>query len=157
MDLPKTHKKHRAGGFIVEAVVSSVLLATASVGLIQLARSSAELRHRADRELAAFLTAANVLERLRPISSDELPERIDAVEQECARSSGCAVTITSRPFDAQGVAGIHLRVDVVAEDHVQLALHDWRMKQVSPPEEEGAEDAPPSGPDEEATARGGSS
>ena len=111
----------------MEAIVAVLLLATASLAVVRLARSSVDLQRRADREMAAALTAQNVLAHLAPIASDQLPDQIADVERSFGNRSGCDVDISIRPFDREGVTGIHLGVKVTAGNQARVEMHDWRL------------------------------
>ncbi len=120
-------KRRCAGSFVIEAVISVLLLATASLAVVRLARSSVDLQLRADREMAAALTAQNVIRQLDALPSDPFPEQVAEIENAYGQQSGCDVSISLRPFDRDGVAGLHLRVDVAAGDQARVTLHDWRL------------------------------
>ena len=112
---------------MIEAVISVALLATASVAVVRLARSSVDLQLRADREMAAVLTAQNTVGRLESIPSEQIVEEIAELERSYGDESGCEIRIAIRPFDRDATAGLHLRVEVTAGDDVRVTLHDWRL------------------------------
>ncbi len=127
-DTKSASSRVRGGSFVIEGVVAVALLATAAIAVVRLARSSADLQLRSDREIAAVLTAQNVLARLDGLGSNRLePEQIAAVEEACEQASSCDVSISLVPFDGQGVAGTHIQVEVTAGDQVRVELQDWRL------------------------------
>ena len=113
---------------MIEAVIAVALLATASLAVVQLARSSVDLQLRGDREIAAILTAQNVLMRLDGMDSAQLQQdQMAVIEQSASKASGCEVAISLIPFDGQGAAGTHIEVEVTAGNQVRVQLHDWRL------------------------------
>jgi len=119
--------RRRGGSLVIEAVIAAALLATATYGLTQLAKSAAVLRQQSDQRLAATLAAENTLERLRGVPLAELTGQADEVAEIVAASSGCEVDVSTTPFTAAARDGIHLRVDVSPSQNIRVTLHDWRL------------------------------
>ncbi len=138
---PRPRERNRCGSFIIEAVVAVLLLGTASLALMKLAHSSSRLRHRADQELSAVLTAQNALSRLRAVDADQISQQLGEIEEACERDSGCQVELIATPFEQPEVAGIHLRAQVAINHQRRVTLHDWKVR--SP--ESSSDDQPAAG------------
>ena len=125
----RRHGGHRVGSLIVEAVIASMLMVTATIALAQLARHSAALSSQADQRLAATLAAENMIERLNDLSDDKVRAGAAAVVAEVAEVSGCRIVVDSEPFDSGSGRGLHVRVvaSPQADADLRVSLHDWRI------------------------------
>lgn len=117
----------RRGSLVIEAVISAALLATAGYALTRLARTSSTLSQQADQQLAATLTAENLVERLRALESDELQQRATTVAQSLADASQCEIEVLTESFTHAGREGIHIRIDVSSSPQNRVTIHDWRL------------------------------
>lgn len=120
-------RHHRCGALIVEAVMALVLLATATVALAKLARSSAALVRQSDQRLIATLAAENTIQRLRGVATVDLADQADSVAKLVAQDAGCQISVTTEPFTTGQHRGIHVQVDASFSNSVGISLHDWRF------------------------------
>jgi Tfp pilus assembly protein PilV len=131
----------RDGSFVIEAVISVVILATASYGLVRLARYSAELTRYADGQLAATLVGQNALDRLQRVETDQLQAAAADIERVLQTESGCDVSIGISPFELLDRDGFHLTVEVTVDTQVAVSMHDWRIENGGGPSAEVNETA----------------
>ncbi len=121
----KSSRRH--GSLIIEAAVSFVLLTTAAVGLMQLARSSTVLTRDADMRTACELATENAIQRLSDVPLSEIESRVEEVAKAVTEITKCEVTISTEPFETGDRQGIHLRVQASANHDQRVTLHDWRF------------------------------
>ncbi len=117
----------RRGSLVVEAVISAALLGTAAYALTRLARTSAVLSQQADQQLAATLTAENLVERLRRVETGDLSQQATTIAQSLADTSQCEIGVFTESFTNADRQGIHLRIDVTSSPQNRVTLHDWRL------------------------------
>ncbi len=143
----------RKGSFVVEAVVAAALFSTAVLACSRLALSTAKLSVRADQQLAAQLTAENVLAQLRATPFDQIDSVTQALQTRAKESSGLDVQIESEPFTAgqRDALKLTVKVDPIAKRQSGqvnwMTLYDWRIDDpppTTPPSEETSSEETPS-------------
>lgn len=122
---------HDCGGsVIVEVVLAAALLATAGVGLSKLVGRSQIVARQSDQRLAAALTAANVIHRLKATEVEEIEMVAGRLQRSAIESTGYDVQVTIKPMRGanSSSSGSHVRVEVIADDSVRVVMHDWRFR-----------------------------
>ncbi|MFK8114865.1 MAG: hypothetical protein AB8B91_21870 [Rubripirellula sp.] len=115
------------GSLVVEVAIVVMLLATATIALSKLARSSADLNLQADQRLALTLAAENTIERLRALPVEDLKDQTNQLAAEVAERANCQVDVTADSFQSDTEEGLHLEVTARFQANVGVTLHDWRM------------------------------
>lgn len=152
---PRRKVKHRLssvnrrGSLIIEAVVSSALLATAVVAVTHLGVASKKLGSQADAQMLATLEAANILERLQGSELNSLNAQAASIQASYPSDSA---TITATPFSNGPNDGVHLFVELRVNERAVASVNDWRLvatKPVQEPDEtESSGDVDTESPDE---------
>lgn len=122
----------RVGSVVLEVVIAAALLATAGIGLGNLAMRSQTISRQSDQRLAAKLIAGNVLGRLNAIDLNDAD--IESLEREVSKVSGYDVHIKidsiniSKSMSSSVASAKHVRVEVVSMSNVRVVMHDWRVQ-----------------------------
>lgn len=124
-------QRSRFGGVLVEAIVASALLLTATTSLTRFIVSSKQLEIAADQRLAAKLVTENVVERLRSIKAEAWPTKADAIAQDVSTESGIKTQIKMTSFQLGERDAWHatIRCQVGNNESAYQENHTWKVIQ----------------------------
>ncbi|WP_068265492.1 hypothetical protein [Rubripirellula obstinata] len=123
--------RSRTGGVLIEAIVASMLLVTATTSLTRFVVSSRQLGIAADQQLAAKLVTENAIERLRSIPAKDWPANAESVAKAVTEASGISTQIEMSSFQIDQRQAWHATIrSQIGKD--QLAVHEnhaWKVVQ----------------------------
>ncbi|TWU37563.1 hypothetical protein Q31b_43510 [Novipirellula aureliae] len=117
--------RNRRGSLILEAAISALLMVTATVALLKLAKTSSQLSRSSDQRVALQLATDNAAERMSVIPFDEIAGQTDKVAKTVSETSDCQCEITSYPFEVGDRNGIHLIMTTRISDRISRTQHRW--------------------------------
>lgn len=123
--------RSRTGGVLVEAIVASMLLVTATTSLTRFVVSSRQLGIAADQQLAAKFVTENAIERLRSIPAKDWPENAESVAEAVSAASGITTQIEMSSFQVAQRQAWHATIRSQIGKN-QLAVHEnhaWKVVQ----------------------------
>ena len=110
---------------ILEAAISALLMVTATVALLKLAKTSSQLNQQSDQRMVLALATDNAAERMKVVPYDEIAREADRVAKTVAEHCNCQCEITSKSFETGSQKGIHLTITTRISDRVGRTQHRW--------------------------------
>ena len=121
--------KTRAGGILIEAVIATALMLTATVALTRYAQSAGKLSDLANRNLNARLASENAAERMRHFPADRWSSLADEVGKSVSRSSAVTTKIMVTDFQTDDRDAVHaiIQCQIGGDPGEVVENHCWKF------------------------------